>query len=398
MLSQRQLFLQHVAQTSEMPAGLEIVRAEGVYLYEPSGKSYLDLISGNCVSNLGHCHPAVVAAVQQQCATYMHTQVYGEFVLTPQVELAKLLVDNLPPTLNSVYFLNSGAEAVEGAMKLAKRYTNRAKIIAARGAYHGSSQGALSLMSSEFFTSAFRPLLPQVFFIDFNDENDLQKIDFETACVVVEPVRAEIGVEKPKNDYLKKLKNRCEEVGALLIFDEIQVGCGRTGSLWAFQQYDTTPDILLLAKGLGGGMPIGAFIADREIMHSLAKNPVLGHITTFGGHPVSCAAALANLKILVGEAEIINNVKRKADIFLRLLQHKAIKEIRNAGLIMAMELESFDMVKNTIRHCLDLGLVTDWFLYNDKSIRIAPPLIIKDEEIEKACTILLTALELASNS
>jgi acetylornithine/N-succinyldiaminopimelate aminotransferase len=395
MLSQRQLFLQHVAQTSEMPANLEIVSAKGVYMYEPSGKAYLDLISGNCVSNLGHCHPEVVKAVQNQCAKYMHTQVYGEFILTPQVELAKLLAANLPNSLNSVYFVNSGTEAVEGAMKLAKRYTKRAKIVAARGAYHGSSQGALSLMSSEFFTAAFRPLLPQVFFIDFNDENNLNQVDFETACVVVEPVRAEIGVQKPEKDYLKKLRKRCDEVGALLIFDEIQVGCGRTGSLWAFQQYETVPDILLLAKGLGGGMPIGAFIADKKIMDSFAKNPVLGHITTFGGHPVSCAAALATLKILVEQPEIIANVQRKADIFIKLLRHKAIKEVRNAGLIMAVQLENFEMVKNTIRFCLELGLVTDWFLYNETSIRVAPPLIIDDSEIEKACNILLTALDLA---
>jgi acetylornithine/succinyldiaminopimelate/putrescine aminotransferase len=376
---------------------LEIARAEGVYLYDPKGKAYLDLISGIGVSALGHGHPAVVEAVKRQAEQYMHTLVYGEFVLSPQVELAQLLANQLPNSLNSVYFVNSGSEATEGAMKLAKRFSGRYEIIAAKKAYHGSTQGAASLMNPTEFTQAFHPLLPGINHIEFNCETCLQKINEKTAAVIVETVQGEWGVRPPVDDYLKKLRQRCDEVGALLILDEIQAGFGRTGSLFAFEQYGIVPDILLLAKGMGGGMPIGAFIASREIMQSLTHDPVLGHITTFGGHPVSCAASLATLQTLLKE-NYIAEVKSKEALFHKLLQHDAIKEIRSAGLMMAVQLADFDFVKAVIQYCLNNGLVTDWFLFNASSLRIAPPLIITEEEIRKACRIILEGIEQASKN
>ena len=389
----RHLFLQHVAQTSDAPLALDIARGEGVYLYDREGKSYIDFIAGIGVSALGHCHPKVVKAVQQQAETYMHTLVYGEFILNPQVQLATLLANNLPATLNCTYFTNSGTEATEGAMKLAKRYTGRTEIISMKNSYHGSTQGALSLMSEPYFSRAFRPLLPDVNYVTFNCDFCLQQITTRTAAVFVETVRAEVGVELPQAQYLQKLRQRCDEVGALLVFDEIQAGCGRTGSLWAFQQYNVVPDVLLLAKGLGGGMPIGAFIADRNIMHTLTHNPVLGHITTFGGHPVSCAAALATLKELIENTSLIPEVAQKAERIKQHLQgHPAIVEIRHAGLLMAVELADEATVMRTIQRCLATGLIVDWFLFNAKSVRLAPPLTITNEEIDTACQILIEAL------
>lgn len=389
----RQLFLKHLAQTSDIPLALEIERASGVYLYDTAGKAYIDLIAGISVSTLGHTHPKVVEAIQEQSQKYLHTLVYGEFVLQPQVQLAQLLAEHLPAPLDCTYIVNSGTEATEGALKLAKRYTGRRKIVSGRLAYHGSTQGALSLMSEPYFTAAFRPLLPEVHHIDFNDASTLQTIDEDTACVILETVRAEIGVMKPQNDFLKKVRERCDEVGALLILDEIQVGCGRTGTLWAFEQYGIIPDILLLAKALGGGMPIGAFISSKKIMDHLSNDPVLGHITTFGGHPVSCAAAYANLKVLTSQKEIIAQVEQKAQRFVEKLQHEAIQEIRYAGLLMAVQLESFEQVRHVIKYGLAHGLVTDWFLFNDKALRIAPPLIISEEEIDAACAILCAGLD-----
>lgn len=390
----RQLFLRHVAQTSDAPLMLEIDRAEGVYLYDIDGKAYLDLISGIGVSALGHGHPNVVEAVKQQAEQYMHTLVYGEFVLSPQVELAQLLANQLPDSLDSIYLVNSGSEATEGAMKLAKRFSGRYEIIAAKKAYHGSTQGAASLMNPTEFTQAFHPLLPGVKHIEFNCETCLEKISDKTAAVIVETVQGEWGVRPPINDYLRKLRQRCDEVGALLILDEIQAGFGRTGSLFAFEQYGIVPDILLLAKSMGGGMPIGAFIASHKIMQSLTHDPVLGHITTFGGHPVSCAASLATLKTLLKENHIAE-VKAKEALFHKLLQHDAIQEIRSAGLMMAVQLADFDFVKTVIQHCLSNGLVTDWFLFNASALRIAPPLIITEEEIKKACEIILEGIEKA---
>jgi acetylornithine/succinyldiaminopimelate/putrescine aminotransferase len=393
MISNRQLFLRHLAQTSPEPLSLEIDRAEGVYMFDVNGKKYLDLISGISVSNLGHRHPKVVKAIKDQTDKYLHTLVYGEFILSPQVELAKLLSKHLPENLNSCYFVNSGTEATEGAIKLAKRYTGRPNIIAMKNSYHGSTNGSLSLMSDEYFTRPFRPLMPGVKHIEFNNFEDLERVDYDCAAVIVETVRAEVGIEKASKDYLKALKKKCEEKGTLLILDEIQCGCGRTGTLFAFEQYNIVPDILLLAKGFGGGMPIGAFISSLEIMQTLTHDPVLGHITTFGGHPVSAAAALANLKTLVEEKEtLIDTVKIKEKLFHKYLIHNEIKEIRSSGLMMAVQLESFEKVQKTIKNCIENGLITDWFLFNSSALRIAPPLIINEEEIEHSCNIIIEAL------
>jgi acetylornithine/succinyldiaminopimelate/putrescine aminotransferase len=348
------------------------------------------------VSSLGHTHPSVVAAAKAQLDQYLHTIVYGEFVLAPQVKLAQLLAEQLPDSLDSIYFVNSGTEATEGAMKLAKRYTGRSEFIACKKAYHGSTQGAASLMSPTDFTRAFFPLLPGIRHIEFNCEFCLRQITDQTAAVIMETVQGEWGVRKPINGYLKKVRQRCDEVGALLILDEIQAGFGRTGSLFAFEQYDVTPDILLLAKGMGGGMPIGAFVSSKEMMSSLSFNPILGHITTFGGHPVSCAAALATLETLL-EEDYIGQVKKKEALFLSLLKHPAITEVRSAGLWMAVELPSFDFIQQVIRHCLKRGLITDWFLFNNRSLRIAPPLIIEEEQIRWACEVILEGIRLADN-
>ena len=397
-MTQRQLFLRHIAQTSDAPLALEIESAKGMFLQTTDKQQVMDLIAGISVSVLGHRPPSVQKAIETQLGKYWHTLVYGEFVLTPQVELATLLASNLPPSLNSVYFTNSGTEATEGAMKLAKRTTGRSEIIAMKNAYHGSTQGAMSLNSDAYFTQAYRPLLPDIQWLAFNDFIDLQKITHRTAAVIVETVQAESGVYVPLSKtentegYLFALKKRCEEVGALLILDEIQAGMGRTGTLWAFEQYGITPDVLLLAKGLGGGMPIGAFIADRALMQSFTNEPVLGHITTFGGHPVSCAAALATLQTLLA-SDLIAEVKAKEALFRRLLVHPKIKEVRSAGLWLAVELESFEVLIAVIHECLRNGLLTDWFLFNNRSLRIAPPLIITESEIEWACQVILEAIE-----
>lgn len=392
MAHKRQLFLQHLAQTSEFPLLLEIESGAGCHLYAPDGKEYLDFIAGIGVSSLGHCHPEVTAAVKAQADKYLHTMVYGEYVLTPQVELAELMVKNLPETLDSIYFTNSGTEATEGAMKLAKRYTGRSEFVAMRHAYHGSTQGAASLMFPKEFTQAYHPLLPGVTNIDFNCEWCLSQITEKTAAVIAETVQAEWGLRKPINGYLKKLRQRCDEVGALLILDEIQAGYGRTGTLWAFEQYGIVPDILLTAKGMGGGMPIGAFISSKEIMSVLSYNPLLGHITTFGGHPVSCAAALATLKVLTRE-NYIAEVPKKEAVLHEMLHHEKILHVRTAGLWAAVEMKDFDTVQAVIKKCLEKGLITDWFLFNDRSLRIAPPLLITEEEIREGCRIILESMD-----
>lgn len=388
----RQVFLSHLAQTSEFPMLLEIERGEGIYLFDPKGKAYLDLIAGIGVSALGHCHPSVVTAIREQSERYLHTMVYGEYLLSPQVNLAKALTELLPDSLDSVYLVNSGTEATEGAMKLAKRYTGRAEIISCYKAYHGSTQGSASLMSDDYFTRPYRPLLPNIQHIEFNCDFCLNKITEKTAAVIIETVQAEWGIRKPINNYLRKLRERCTETGTLLIFDEIQAGYGRTGSFFAFEQYDIVPDVLLLAKGMGGGMPIGAFVANQEVMKVFSNNPLLGHITTFGGHPVSCAAALATLKFIKSSG-VIDSVKKKEQLFLEKLVHPEIRQVRSAGLWLAVELDSFEKVQQVIKVCLEKGLITDWFLFNDRSIRIAPPLIITEAEIEKACEILLQGLD-----
>lgn len=387
----RRLFLEHVAQTSAFPLGLEIDRAEGMYLYDTEGKAYLDLIAGIGVSSLGHRHPAVVEAIKTQADRYLHTMVYGEFVLGPQAQLARRLTECLPPGLDNVYFVNSGTEATEGAMKLAKRYTGRPEIVACRQAYHGSTQGAASLMQPTDFTQGYHPLLPGIRHIEFNCDWCLQQITRHTAAVIVEPVQAEWGVRLPVEGYLQRLRRRCDETGALLIFDEVQTGFGRTGTLFACERYGVTPDILLLAKGMGGGMPIGAFVAPRRIMEALSDNPILGHITTFGGHPLSCAAALATLNTLT-ESNLVAQVAIKEQLFRSLLRHPAIVEVRSAGLLIAVELADFDAVQRCIRHCLSKGVLTDWFLFNNRSLRIAPPLIIGEEEIRYACGVVLEGL------
>lgn len=392
MPTQRQLFLDYQAQTSDFPLCLEINKAEGIYMYDTDEKQYMDLISGISVSNLGHRHPKVIQAVKDQLDKYTYLMVYGEFVQSPQVKLAQLLASQLPPALQSTYFVNSGSEANEGAMKLSKRYTGRREIIYFKNAYHGSTQGCLSVMGDDDFKKPFEPLLPETKQIEFNNIHHLESITNKTACVIVEPIMGEGGIIIPKNDFLIKLREKCTEVGALLIFDEIQTGFGRTGSLFAFEQFNVVPDILTLAKGMGGGFPIGAFVSSKEIMSSLKTNPILGHITTFGGHPINCAAAEANLKVLLDEKELIASVKEKEQLFKELLIHPAIKEVRSFGLMIALEFENFDQNKSIIDRCIENGVLTDWFLFNDKSLRIAPPLIISDTEIRKACNVILDCI------
>lgn len=392
MSSERQLFLRHIAQTSDAPLLLEIESASGVWLHGRNGEKWLDLISGISVSTLGHCHPAVVAAVKTQAEKFMHTLVYGELVMAPQVQLAEYLCQFLPPRLQQVYFTNSGAEATEGAMKLAKRYTGRTEIISCHQAYHGSTQGALSLMGDEYWKSAFRPLLPDTRQIRYNNPEDLRWITEKTAAVFIDPVQAESGVTVPDLAWLQALRARCTETGALLVLDEIQTGMGRTGTLFAFEQADIVPDILLLAKGFGGGLPLGAFIASQEMMQSLTHSPVLGHITTFGGNAVCCAAALATLKTLC-ESNLMTEVRLKEQRFVDRLQHPAIQKFTHKGLLMALHLDTAEHLQAVIKLCIDRGLLTDWFLFAPQCLRIAPPLIITLEEIDWACDVILQALD-----
>jgi acetylornithine/succinyldiaminopimelate/putrescine aminotransferase len=388
--SQRQLFFQHLAQTSPAPLAISIQRAEGLYLYDQDGKSYLDLISGIGPSVLGHRPPRVQAAIEQQLNQYWHTLVYGEFILNPQVELARLLTAQLPG-LDAVYLVNSGTEATEGAMKLAKRYTGRPEFIACHNAYHGSTQGAASLMEPGYFTQAYQPLLPGIRHIHFNDDASLENINQRTAAVIVETVQGEAGIIPPRPAWLRALRARCTEMGALLILDEIQAAYGRTGKLFAFQHFGIQPDILLLAKGFGGGMPIAAFVAPKYIMDTLSFNPVLGHITTFGGHPVCAAAALATLETLL-ESDLMETVPQKEQLFRSLLVHPDIVAVRSAGLWLAVDLGTAQKVQSVIQHCLKQGVITDWFLFNDHSLRIAPPLIIEEAEIRFACQVILEGL------
>lgn len=392
MISNRQIFLQSLAQTSDSPLALEIEYANGIDMFTTDRKRIMDLISGISVSNLGHSHPEIVASVQQQAARHMHLMVYGELVQAPQTLLASLLTSLLPASLQSIYLVNSGSEAVEGALKIAKKFTGRAQIIAFHNAYHGSTHGALSVMGNETYRNAFQTLLPDVLHIAFNELNGLQQITEKTACVIIEPVQAEAGVRIPAKGYLQALRKRCTETGTLLIFDEIQTGMGRTGTMFNFEQQDAIPDILLLAKALGSGMPLGAFIASREIMETITFNPPLGHITTFGGHPVCCAAASKGIEILLRD-QIIQSVESKGALFQSLLSGvTAVKEIRRSGLLMAIELESPEKVQQVIKNCLDQGLLLDWFLFDAKSIRIAPPLIISEEQIREAGEILVNVL------
>ena len=393
MISHKQLFLQNNAQTSTSPNLLEIDVAEGIYLYDKIGKSYIDLVSGFAVSNIGHRHPKVIDAIKAQLDKYLHLTVYGEFVQTPMVLFAQKLLEVLPNTLNNVYFVNSGAEATEGALKLAKKYTGRSGIISCHHSYHGSTHGALSVMGNEQYKEGYGPLLPHVQFINFNEEADLQLITEETAAVIIETVQGEAGIRVASESYMLKLRSRCTEVGALLILDEIQAAFGRTGTLFAFENYGIVPDILLLAKALGGGMPLGAFIANKDVMGVLKQNPILGHITTFGGHPVSCSAGLASLQVIIDD-DLVKDVNQKGELFRSLLVHPLIREIRGKGLMLSIQLDSFEQVEKVSSLCRERGVVIDWFLHCETALRIAPPLIIKDEEIRKACAVILEALDL----
>lgn len=389
----RARFYAHVGQTSPSPLGITIQKAEGVFLLSPDGKRYIDLISGVSVSNVGHGHPQVVEAICRQARSYTHLMVYGEVIESPQVQLATLLAAHLPAGMTSVYFVNSGSEANEAALKLAKRVTGRSRLVSFKRAYHGSSHGALSVMGDEPFRRAFRPLLPDVTQLDFNDFNQLEKIDSRTACVIIEPIQGEGGVREPAPGYLHALRQRCSHVGALLIFDEIQTGFGRTGQLFAMDTYGVAPDIVTLAKALGGGMPLGALACAPSLMEAWQSDPVLGHITTFGGHPVCCAAGLASLQVLLSEPWIAQ-VDQKADYIKQVVgAHPQVKEVRGRGLLLAVELGDSAKVQRIIRLLLEEGAMADWFLFCDTAFRIAPPLCITQDELAEACRIVLRALD-----
>ncbi len=390
-MTNRQLFLNHVGQTSDAPLCLEIVRAEGSKLYDVDGKEYIDLIGGISVCNVGHRHPRVIEAIKKQLDNYLHIMVYGELVQSPQVQYAKKLTDHLPASLNSFFFTASGSEATEGAMKLAKRFSNRTQIVSFKNSYHGSTQGALSVMGSEYWQQAFRPLLPAVLQLNYNSFSDLENITEQTACVIAETIQAEAGVLVPQNNWLKALRKKCDETGTLLVLDEIQCGFGRNGTLWAFEQFDVVPDILLLGKALGGGMPLGAFVANKKVMDSLTHDPVLGHINTFGGHPVCCAAGLAAFDVLLDE-KLIDSVKAKEKLFISSLDHPEIRAVRSCGLMIAVEFESFDINKKIIDALISASVFTDWFLFAANCLRIAPPLTISNEEIKNACDKICNVL------
>ncbi len=391
-MNNRELFLRHVGQTSEAPLCLNIVKAEGSKMWDADGKEYLDLIAGISVCNVGHRHPDVIAAIKKQADEYLHIMVYGELVENPQVHYAKKLTEHLPKQLNSIFFTASGSEATEGAMKLAKRFTGRTSIVSFKNSYHGSTQGALSVMGSEYWQQAFRPLLPGIVQLNYNSFDDLDAINENTACVIAETIQAEAGVNMPDINWLKSLREKCTATGTLLVLDEIQCGFGRNGSLWAFEQFGITPDILLLGKALGGGMPLGAFVADKKIMDSFTHNPVLGHINTFGGHPVSCAAGLAAFKYLINE-NIVATVKEKESLFRDLLVHPKINKVSSAGLMIAVWFDDYETNKKIIDALIENGVFTDWFLFAANALRIAPPLNISEAEIRFACQKIIEVLE-----
>lgn len=395
-LSNRQLFLQHQAQTTRFPLLLEFEKAEGIYLIDKNGRKFIDLISGISVSSLGHGNERVKSAIKHQVDQYMHLMIYGEFVQAPQVQLAQRLTSVLPPTLNCAYFVNSGAEATDGALKLAKRSTGRTEIIAFKNAYHGSTHAALSLNSDEEYKNAYRPLLPNIKFIENGVYEHLNEISNNTACVIIEIVRGEAGYIPTDEAFLKALRKKCTEHGVLLIFDEIQTGMGRTGKLFAFEHSGVIPDILLLGKALGGGLPMGAFISSHDLMMNLAENPILGHITTFGGHPVICASAVAALDELL-EKDLMKGIDEKEQLFKELLVHPKIKSFTGKGLMLAIEFENFEFNKQLIDACIEDGLITDWFLFASNKMRIAPPLIITNEQIKEACEIIIHNLNKLAN-
>lgn len=397
MISHRNVFLQHLAQTSDAPMALEIKKAQGIYLIASDGKRYVDLISGIGVSNLGHRHHRVAQAIRKQVGKYWHTMVYGEYIQAPQIKLARKIAGVLPQNLDATYFVNSGSEAIEGALKLAKRYTGKTKLVAMKNAYHGSSHGALSLMSDPYFSNAYRPLLPETYFANYNDTDSLAIIDHQTAAVVVEMVQGEAGYLPGNKAFLEAVSRKCKETGALMIVDEIQSGMGRSGKLFAFEHYGITPDILCVAKAFGGGMPLGAFIASQELMHCLSHDPVLGHITTFGGHPVCCAAGLENLNVLL-KSNYISAVEAKSKLFRTLLVHDDIKEITGVGFMLGVQLESKERLHAVVEHCIQNGVIIDWFLYAEDKLRISPPLIITEAQIKKVCKVILAALDATQNT
>lgn len=406
IITHRQLFFENLAQTSKFPLALEIAQAEGCFMYDTDGKRYYDLISGIGVSNVGHRHPEVVQAIKDQVDRYLHLMVYGEYVQAPQVLLAKALTDSLDLTMevpspfgkiDRIYFTNSGTEAIEGAMKLAKRFTGKFEFISCVNAYHGASQGALSLTGQSYFQEKFRPLIPGTRRIRYGFMDDLSWVTHQTAAVMIEVVSGEAGVRVGDIAYFKALRQRCTETGTLLILDEVQTGFGRTGTFWAFERIGIYPDILISAKGMGGGMPIGAFMASETLMSSLMENPILGHITTFGGHPVSCAASLATLQVIQRD-QLHGQAEAKGNLFKSLLgAHPLVKEVRGKGLMLAVELESFELLKKVIDGCLEKGVVIDWFLFCDNSMRIAPPLIISEEQIREASRIILEVMDQVAN-
>jgi len=380
-------FLKYQAQTSPYPLSLEISYAKGSYIYDTSEKQYLDFVAGVSANSLGHNHPTVSGAIKKQIDLYTHVMVYGEFIQKPQLALCKALVKTLPDSLSSVYLTNSGTEATEGALKLAKRYTNRSEILAAKNSYHGNTQGAMSVSGVEQQNSAYRPLIPGVRFITYNDLSDIDKITHKTAAVILETIQGGAGFIVPQNNYLHHVKKKCEEVGALLILDEIQTGIGRTGAFWGFENYEVIPDIIITGKGLGGGMPIGAFIASQNMMSTLSINPTLGHITTFGGHPVIAAAGLATVDEII-QSNLIAEAARKEQLIRSLLTHPDIQEIRGTGLMLALIMKSEEIATNLIHKCLEEGLILFFLLFEKRAVRITPPLTISDDEIKKGCTII----------
>lgn len=385
-------FLNHLAPTSPAPFLIAVERAEGIYLYGPDGKRYADLISGIGVSVVGHRHPKVIQAIKDQLDRHMHVMVYGEYIQSASNELARKLADLLPSTLNCCYFVNSGTEANEGALKLAKRITGRTEIVSCRGSYHGSTHGSLSVSGNEVKKSAFRPLLPDVKFIEFNNLADVEKITNQTACVIMETIQGDAGVRIPDKEYLQAIRKRCDDMGTILILDEIQCGMGRTGKLFAFEHFDIVPDILTVAKGFGGGLPIGAFIADKKMMSLFTHDPMLGHITTFGGNPVCCASALATLNVIL-EEKLLDSVEQKGKRFQQLLQHKDIKAIRRKGLLFAVDFDSAERVSSIVNYCKANGVICYWFLSHPYSFRLAPPLTITEDEIRESCEIILNAID-----
>jgi acetylornithine/succinyldiaminopimelate/putrescine aminotransferase len=387
-----EVFFNHIAQTTDSPYLIAVERAEGIYLYSPDGKRYTDLISGIGVSNIGHRHPKVIQAIKDQLDKHLHVMVHGEYIQSAPNLLAKKLTGLLPKILNCCYFVNSGTEANEGALKLAKRYTGRTEIVSFQKSYHGSTHGSLSVSGNEVKKRAFRPLLPGIRFIDFNVLPDIEQITTSTACVIMETIQGDAGVRIPSVSYMKALRDRCTKTGTLLILDEIQCGMGRTGTLFSFEQFGIIPDILTVAKAFGGGLPIGAFIADRQIMKCLTNNPMLGHITTFGGNPVCCAAALATL-LVIEEENLLATVEEKGKLFETLLTHPRIKAIRRIGLLFAVDFESAEMVGRIVEEGKKLGIICYWFLSHPNSFRIAPPLTITHEQIKESCAAILQAID-----